>query len=154
MSDDTTTRGTTDDLGTLVGDWLDWAACAKHLGVPVSKVRTWIREHQLAAAVPAEGAGQQVPALLVMDGVVVKGVPGVLTVLHDGGYDDRAALDLAVHRGRVAARPPDRRAAREPRRRGQAARPGARVLSSLRPLTSALPDARLAVSRDEGETTR
>jgi hypothetical protein len=33
-----------------------------------------------------------VPALLVMDGVVVKGVPGVLTVLHDGGYDDRAAL--------------------------------------------------------------
>ena len=92
MSDDTTTRGTTDDLGTLVGEWLDWAACAKQLGVPVSKVRTWIREHQLAAAVPAEGAGQRVPALLVMDGVVVKGVPGVLTVLHDGGYDDRAAL--------------------------------------------------------------
>ena len=92
MSDDTTTRGTTDDLGTLVGEWLDWAACAKQLGVPVSKVRTWIREHQLAAAVPAEGVGQQVPALLVMDGVVVKGVPGVLTVLHDGGYDDRAAL--------------------------------------------------------------
>ena len=75
VSDETTTRGTTDDLGTLVGEWLDWAACAKHLGVPVSKVRTWIREHQLAAAVPAEGAGQQ-----------------VLTVLHDGGYDDRAAL--------------------------------------------------------------
>jgi len=92
VSDDTTTRGTTDDLGTLVGEWLDWAACAKQLGVPVSKVRTWIREHQLAAAVPAEGVGQQVPALLVMDGVVVKGVPGVLTVLHDGGYDDRAAL--------------------------------------------------------------
>ena len=92
VSDDTTTRGTTDDLGTLVGDWLDWAACAELLGVPVSKVRTGIREHQLAAAVPAEGAGQQVPALLVMDGVVVKGVPGVLTVLHDGGYDDRAAL--------------------------------------------------------------
>ena len=72
VSDDTTTtRGTTDDLGTLVGDWLDGTACAKHLGVPVSKVRTWSREHQLAAAVPAEGAGQQVPALLVMDGVVV-----------------------------------------------------------------------------------
>ena len=65
MSDDTTTRGTTDDLGTLVGDWLDWTACAKHLGVPVSKVRTWIREHQLAAAVPAEGAGQQVHLLAV-----------------------------------------------------------------------------------------
>src|SRR3954447_16170201 len=92
VSDDTTTRGTTDDLGTLVGDWLDWATCAQLLGVPVSKVRTGIREHQLAAAVPGEGAGQQVPALLVMDGVVVKGVPGVLTVLHDGGYDDAEAI--------------------------------------------------------------
>ncbi|MGI9155578.1 MAG: Rv2175c family DNA-binding protein [Marmoricola sp.] len=79
-------------LGALVGEWLDWAACADQLGVSVSKVRQWIREHQLAAAVPSEGAGQQVPAELVMDGVVVKGVPGVLTVLHDGGYDDREAL--------------------------------------------------------------
>ncbi len=92
MNDDTATRDTDDDLGALVGDWLDWGACAKELGVSVTKVRTWIREHQLAGAVPSPGAGQQVPALLVMDGVVVKGVPGVLTVLHDGGYDDRAAL--------------------------------------------------------------
>ena len=81
-----------DDLGTLVGDWLDWHACGKELGVSVTKVRTWIREHQLAGAVPSEGAGQQVPALLVMDGEIVKGVPGVLNVLHDGGYDDRQAL--------------------------------------------------------------
>jgi hypothetical protein len=89
VNDDTTARTATDELGTLVGDWLDWSACAKELGVTVAKVRTWIREHQLAGAVPAPGAGQQVPALLVMDGVVVKGVAGVLTVLHDGGYDDR-----------------------------------------------------------------
>jgi hypothetical protein len=81
-----------DRLGTLVGDWLDWASCAERLGVPVSKVRQLIREHQLAAAVPAPGAGQQVPAALVMDGEIVKGVPGVLTVLHDGGYDDRQIL--------------------------------------------------------------
>ncbi len=80
------------DLGTLIGDWLDWATAAAQLGVTVSKVRQWIREGQLAAVVPAPGAGQQVPALLIDDGVVVKGVPGVLTVLHDGGYDDAAAL--------------------------------------------------------------
>jgi hypothetical protein len=55
-------------------------------------VRQWIREHQLAAAVPLKGAGQKVPAELLMDGVVVKGVPGILTVLHDGGYDDRESL--------------------------------------------------------------
>ncbi len=92
MNDDTAARAATDDLGTLVGDWIDWSTCAEELGVTVAKVRTWIREHQLAGAVPAPGAGQQVPALLVMDGVVVKGVGGVLTVLHDGGYDDREAL--------------------------------------------------------------
>jgi hypothetical protein len=60
--------------------------------VPVSKVRQLIREHQLAAAVPREGAGQQVPAELIMDGEIVKGVSGLLTLLHDGGYDDREVL--------------------------------------------------------------
>jgi hypothetical protein len=75
-------------VGALVGDWLDWKAAAEELGVTVSKVRQLIREHQLAAAVPAPGAGQQVPAGLLQDGVVVKGVPGVLTLLSDGGWDD------------------------------------------------------------------
>jgi hypothetical protein len=79
-------------LAGLVSDWLDWKAAAEELGVTVSKVRQLIREHQLAAAVPSPGAGQQVPAELISDGQVVKGVPGVCTVLHDGGYDDRAIL--------------------------------------------------------------
>lgn len=72
----------------LITEWLDWKATAQALGVSVNKVRTWIREHQLAAAVPAPGAGQQVPAELIQDGLIVKGVPGLLTTLHDGGYDD------------------------------------------------------------------
>ncbi len=76
------------DLGGLVEEWLDWAEAGRRLGVSVSKVRQLIREHQLAAAVPAPGAGQQVPAALLADGEVVKGVPGVCTVLHDGGFDD------------------------------------------------------------------
>ena len=80
------------DLATLVGDWLDWSACGEALGISASRVRQLIREHQLAAAVPAPGAGQQVPAAFVQDGVVVKGLPGVVTVLHDGGYDDRAII--------------------------------------------------------------
>jgi hypothetical protein len=81
-----------DDLANLVEEWIDWAEAGARLGVSVSKVRQLIREHQLAAAVPAPGAGQQVPAALIQDGLVVKGVPGVLTVLHDGGYDDRESL--------------------------------------------------------------
>jgi hypothetical protein len=84
--------GTPTDLGALVGQWSDWSAASAALGVSVSKVRQLIREHFLAAAVPAPGAGQQIPSELIMDGEIVKGVPGVLTVLHDGGYDDTEAL--------------------------------------------------------------
>jgi hypothetical protein len=80
------------DLAALIADWLDWKAAGAALGVSVTKVRTYIREHQLAAAVPSPGAGQQVPAELIMDGVIVKGVPGLLTIFHDGGYDDREIL--------------------------------------------------------------
>ena len=90
QQDQTESAGSTFD--SLIGEWLDWSETAGRLGVSVSKVRQLIRDHQLAAAVPAEGAGQRVPADLVMDGAIVKGVPGVLTVLHDAGYDDREAL--------------------------------------------------------------
>jgi hypothetical protein len=79
-------------LETLVHEWLDWQAAAEKLGVTVSKVRQLIREHQLAAAVPAPGAGPQVPAELLMDGAIVKGVPGLLTLLSDGGWDDQEML--------------------------------------------------------------
>ena len=80
------------DLAALVPEWIDWAETARRLGVTVGKVRTMIRDHELAAAVPAPGAGQQVPADFIQDGLVVKGLPGLLTVLHDGGYDDRECI--------------------------------------------------------------
>jgi hypothetical protein len=86
------TTETPDDLNTLIAEWLDWSQASDQLRVSVSKVRQLIREHQLAAAVPTPGAGQQVPAELIMDGEIVKGVPGVLTVLHDTGYEDREIL--------------------------------------------------------------
>jgi hypothetical protein len=112
------------DLDTLVGDWLDWAGAARELGVSVSKVRQLIREHQLAAAVPAPGAGQKVPAALIQDGEIVKGVPGVLTVLHDGGYDDRECLTwLFTDDETLPGRPVDalrENRGREVKRRAQA----------------------------------
>jgi hypothetical protein len=80
------------DLAALVPDWLDWAAAAQLLGVTVAKVRTMIRDHELAAAVPAPRVGQQVPAALIQDGLPVKGLPGLLTVMHDNGYDDRECI--------------------------------------------------------------
>ena len=80
------------DLGALVTDWVDWSAAATELGVTVAKVRTMIRDHELAAAVPRPGAGQQIPADFLQDGLVVKGLPGLLTMLHDGHYDDRECI--------------------------------------------------------------
>ena len=79
-------------LEQLIDEWLDWGQAGALLRVSASKVRQLIREHQLAAAVPTPGAGQKVPAALISDGEVVKGVPGVCNVLHDGGYDDRFIL--------------------------------------------------------------
>lgn len=108
METSSTSTSSATDLEALVGEWLDWSQAADRLGVSVSKVRQLIREHQLAAAVPSPGAGQRVPAALMMDGQVVKGVPGVLTLLHDGGYDDRQAIAwLFTHDDTVPGRPID-----------------------------------------------
>ncbi|HEY3015871.1 MAG TPA: Rv2175c family DNA-binding protein [Nocardioides sp.] len=95
------------DLAALVEEWFDWAAAAKALGSSVNQVRTMIREHQLAAAVPTPGAGQQIPAALIMDGEIVKGVPGLLTVLHDAGYDDREAIAWMFTDADLPGRPID-----------------------------------------------
>ena len=80
------------DLTSLVDEWVDWHAAAALLGLPVSRIRTMIREHDLAAAVPSPGAGQQVPAAFIQDGLVVKGLSGLLTLLHDSGFDDRECI--------------------------------------------------------------
>ena len=80
------------DLANLVDEWVDWHAAADLLGVPVSRVRTMIREHELAAAVPTPGAGQQIPAAFIQDGLVVKGLSGLLMLLHDHKFDDRECI--------------------------------------------------------------
>ncbi len=80
------------DLGVLVGDWLDWKAAGETLGVPASKIGQLIRDHQLAGAVPEPGGGVRVPAAFFDHGEIVKGVSGLVTLLHDGGYDDQEIL--------------------------------------------------------------
>jgi Rv2175c C-terminal domain of unknown function len=81
------------DLSQLVDEWLDWSQTAQVLEVTPAKVRTMVRVHELAAAVPSPGAGPRVPAaFLDDDGLIVKGLSGLLTVLHDGGFDDRECI--------------------------------------------------------------
>ncbi len=111
------------DLDALVTEWFDWSEAGDRLGVTPAKVRTMIKDHELAAAVPRPGAGPQVPAAFIDEGLVVKGLPGLLTVLHDGGYDDRECIAWIFTDG-GPPRPSDRRPAREPRRGGQTTGPG------------------------------
>lgn len=83
------------DLSALVEEWLDWDQAAEQIGVTPAKVRTMVRDHQLAAAVPGEpgqGVKQGIPALFLVDGEPVKGLPGLLTLLHDQGFDDRECI--------------------------------------------------------------
>jgi len=94
-------------LDALVTEWLDWAEVAERLGVSVNKVRTMIREHDLAAAVPTGGRGQQVPAEMIQDGQVVKGLPGLLTIFHDAGWDDREAIEWIFTDADLPGRPID-----------------------------------------------
>ncbi|NYI46922.1 hypothetical protein BJ993_004002 [Nocardioides aromaticivorans] len=83
------------DLSALVEEWLDWDQAAELIGVTPAKVRTMVRDHQLAAAVPGQpgqGVKQGIPALFLVDGEPVKGLPGLLTLLHDQGFDDRECI--------------------------------------------------------------
>ena len=82
------------DLSQLVDEWLDWTQVGELLAVTPAKVRTMIREHELAGAVPKQGAGQLVPAAFIdgEEGLVVKGLGGLLTLMHDNGYDDRECI--------------------------------------------------------------
>jgi hypothetical protein len=80
------------DLGALITDWIDFHEAGEQLGVSPSRVRRLVAEHQLAAAVPSPGAGQRLPAEQLQDGQIVKGLSGLLILLHDIGFDDREAL--------------------------------------------------------------
>jgi hypothetical protein len=96
------------DLAVLVDEWLDWDAAGELLQVTPAKVRTMVRDHQLAAAVPAPGRGQMVPALFIDDeGLPVKGLPGLLTLMHDSGFDDRECIAWIFLDAELPGRPID-----------------------------------------------
>ena len=71
-------------------EWLTVPDVAEQLGVPVTKVHQLLRDGDLAGQ-RVDGI-LRIPAKFVAGDAVVKGLPGVLTLLHDGGYDDEAAI--------------------------------------------------------------
>jgi hypothetical protein len=65
----------------------DLSRVADLLGVPISRVRQQLREGHLVAV--RRGDGVVVPQVFFTNsGEVVKSLPGLLTILHDGGYRD------------------------------------------------------------------
>ena len=79
-----------DAFEALVPAWLTVPAAADLLGVGVNRVRQLVTDRQLLA-VRREGV-LMVPADFVQDGRVLKGLPGVLTLLADARYGDDEAL--------------------------------------------------------------
>ncbi len=69
----------------------DLPRVAELLGVPVSKVHQRLREGHLVA-VRREGSVVVPQAFFTGTGEVVKSLPGLLTILHDGGYHETEIL--------------------------------------------------------------
>jgi hypothetical protein len=97
-----------DQIETLVGDWLTVSQAADILRTSPNRVRQMVREHALAMLRTDRSREPLVPALMLMDGQVVKGLSGTLTLLADAGYDTREALHwLFVPEEALSDRPID-----------------------------------------------
>jgi hypothetical protein len=67
------------------------ADVAQQLGVSPNRVRQLLREGKLMA-VPGSG-NSQIPADFLQGGAILKHLPGLLTVLRDGGFSDQETFD-------------------------------------------------------------
>jgi hypothetical protein len=71
-------------------EWITLPDLAETFEVPVTRVRQMIRDRALIAV--RRNGILQVPAELVATPTVRKHLPGVLTLLHDAGYNDEEAM--------------------------------------------------------------
>jgi hypothetical protein len=72
-------------------DTLTPAEAAQILGTSPNRVRQLLRDRKLMA-VPGSGNGK-IPADFLMDGEILTHLPGLLTVLADGGFSEQEAFD-------------------------------------------------------------
>ena len=76
----------------LVTAWLTLPEVGEALGVGINRVRQLVAERQLIAVRRGENNALMVPADFVQDGRVLKGLPGLLTLLSDARYSDDEAM--------------------------------------------------------------
>src|SRR3954468_19483308 len=78
-------------IGSHPMDTLTPAEVAQLLGTSPNRVRQLLHDRKLMA-VPGSGNGK-IPADFVQDGVILKHLAGLLTVLQDGGFSDEEAFE-------------------------------------------------------------
>ncbi|UPK73374.1 Rv2175c family DNA-binding protein [Nocardioidaceae bacterium SCSIO 66511] len=81
-----------DPLDTLIDSWLTLGEAADELGVSPNRVRQWARERELSVVRTAASKEPRVPAAMLADGAIVKGLGGTLTLLSDSGFEEHEAL--------------------------------------------------------------
>jgi hypothetical protein len=80
------------ELTDLAIEWATVPDVAEALGVEVTKVRQYVREGKLIALRRGDDAPLTIPAAFVQEGVIVKHLPGVITLLRDARYADDEAV--------------------------------------------------------------
>jgi hypothetical protein len=80
------------DVDALVGEWLTMPDLADALGLDVARVRQLVRDQRVPLVRRGERHVLAVPAAFVQDGRLVKGLPGLFTVLSDGRFEANDAL--------------------------------------------------------------
>lgn len=80
------------ELDDLASGWLTLPDLAERIGEPITRIRQLLREGRLVAVERGDPPVKQVPADVVRDGRLVKGLTGALTVLRDAGFSDAEAL--------------------------------------------------------------
>jgi hypothetical protein len=80
------------DAESLVSTWLTLPDLAELLGSDITRVRQLVRDRQVLAIRRGANNVLMVPEVFVQNGQVLKGLPGTLTVLHDGRFTDDEAL--------------------------------------------------------------
>ena len=71
-------------------EWLTVPDVAERLDVPVTKVRQMLRERRLLGV--RDGGVLRIPADFLAGNILLKGLPGLLTLLFDAGYSEAEAL--------------------------------------------------------------
>jgi hypothetical protein len=80
------------ELTDLAIEWATVPDVAEALDVEVTKVRQHLREGKLLAVRREPDAPLTIPAAFVQDGVIVKHLPGVITLLRDARFADDEAI--------------------------------------------------------------